>query len=395
MLELAACAVQEKQLNILPENIDWQGLSREAKSQGIYLSMFYVLNQIANGIPEEISAEYSRLARRATARNLQVEFSQAELVSVLEQKGYPYVILKGEASASYYPVPELRQLGDVDFMVAEGYVQPVMEAMKALGYECQWQDHHWMMEKGRSRLEMHLEPSGIPEKTGRSEIMEYFRTIYARSREVTDGSGVFRIAGDAHHGLILILHMLHHTVEEGLGLRHIMDWACYVRATAGETFWHDSLLPLLRQIGLFRFTAVMTKICAMYFGIVCPAWAEDAEEELCRQMMEDILAGGNFGQKDSARARAGNMIPNWEENDKKTGKIPLLYRTLRKSVLRKHPRWAKKPVRLFMAMTCKAIRYVALYLVGKRPSLLKAAARANARRSVYEQLRLFETENTL
>lgn len=395
LLDLAACAVQGKQLNILPESICWPKLLWEAQSQGIFLPVFHSLSQVSGSMPEDVSREYSRFARRATARNMQVEFSQIELVSILEQMQCPYLILKGEASACYHPLPQLRQLGDVDFLVPEEWMEKVMDSMTHLGYESQWMDHHWLISKGASRLEMHLEPSGIPEKKFRREIMEFFQSIYAESRKASGTAGAFCTASQAHHGLILVLHMQHHAASEGMGLRHLMDWACFVAATAEEPFWQERLLPLLKKIGLFRLCAVLTKMNQMYFGVPCPDWAQWADPDLCRELMEDILAGGNFGQKNRERARSGNMLPDWEENGKKTGKIAQLYRTLRKAVLRQHPQWEKKKLRLVMAMGWKAVRYIVLYFLGKRPNLLKVAAYANIRRPVYEQLHLFDTENEI
>ncbi len=392
LLELVGCAVHEKQPPILPELINWQLLAQESGSQGVFLPVFHILSRDPSQLPEDIYQEFFQRARRATARNMQVEFAQTELVSALEQGGYPYVILKGEASASYYPMPELRQLGDVDFLVPEDCTDRVIREMEILGYSSQWHDHHWLIQKERNRLEMHIEASGIPKEKGRREITEFLNSIYEECRIAHGSSGDFRVSGDAHHGLILILHMQHHAVCEGIGLRHIMDWACYVNATAGKPFWQERLLPILQQAGLLRFAAVMTKMSGLYFGSYCPDWAANAEEGLCRELMEDILSGGNFGRKNAERSRAGNMLPDWEKNEKEAGKLRLLYRTLRKAVLRKHPGWGRKPVRLFLAMTGKAIRYAALFALGKRPNLLKAAAYADTRRSVYEKLRLFETE---
>lgn len=392
LLELVGCAVQDRQLPSLPETVNWQLLQQEAASQGVFLPVFHVLSQNPEKMPEEIYQEYFRQARRATARNMQVEFAQMELVELLEKGDCPYVILKGEASANYYRRPELRQLGDVDFLVPPHCTDRVIRALEAMGYSCQWHDHHWLLQKGKYRLEMHLEVSGVPENKGRREITEFLQSIYSQSRIAAGSSGNFRTAGDAHHGLILILHTQHHAVSEGIGLRHIMDWGCFVTATAEKPFWQEKLLPLLRQVGLFRFAGVITKMASLYFGSACPDWAADAEDDLCRELMEDILSGGNFGRKNQERSRAGNMLPDWHSGVQEKRKLPLLYRTLQKAVLRKHPGWEKRPVRLFFAMAVKAVRYVFLFILGKRPNLLKAATYADSRRSVYEKLHLFEAE---
>ena len=124
------------------------------------------------------------------------------------------------------------------------------------------------------------------------------------------------------------------------------------------------------------------------------AWAEELSDGAASRpdAMEDILSSGNFGHKDQDRARSLNMLPNWEKDSPKVGKLRLLCRTLRHSAQSHRPQYENKPVCLFFSMCGRAIRYVFLFIRGKRPNLLKAASHADTRRSIYEQLHLFETE---
>lgn len=394
LLKQAVCG---KRLQNLPDSavIDWKALVREANEQTVMLPLFDVISQLREQLPEEVYQKCFKLARQFTACNMRTEFAQAELVGELEKIGCPYVILKGETAATYYPVPELRQLGDVDFLVPLEYTETVKEHMVALGYRHSWEpgDYHQVLEKTGACLEMHMEVAGMPEGKTRGLVQAYLDSLYADSRLLDRGFGPFRAPGPAHHGLVLILHMQHHIVSLGMGLRHIMDWACFVDQTADEPFWQDSLLPLLKQVGLLRFTAVMTKMASVYLDSRCPQWAEAVEEKLCRDLMEDILSGGNFGRKDSDRARSIDMLPDYEKNEKKTGKLKLLYRTLYGSVVHQHPELKNKPVSAFFHMAGKTGRYLILYCQGKRPNLLKAASHADKRRELYEQLKMYETEN--
>lgn len=393
LMEQAVCG---KRLKTLPEGAapDWTALIREACAQTVVLQFFDVISQLRGQIPEEAYQKCFKLARRFTASNMRTEFAQAELVGVLEQIGCPYVILKGETAAAYYPAPELRLLGDVDFLVPMEHTEAVKEKMVALGYQHSWEpgDYHQVLEKSGACLEMHMEVAGMPEGQTRAAVQEYLSSLYEKSTVLDRGFGPFRVPCQEHHGLVLILHMQHHIVSLGMGLRHIMDWACFVDQTAEAAFWQDSLLPLLRRVGLLRFTAVMTKMASLYLDSRCPGWAEDVEETLCRDLMEDILSGGNFGRKDSDRARSINMLPDWEKNEEKTGKLKLLYRTLHESVLHQHPELKDKPVPTFFHMVGKTGRYIVLYCQGKRPNLLKAASHADTRREIYQQLKMFETD---
>ena len=394
LLNCMKLAVQKKHLQTLPENIsiDWTALIAEAYSQTVSLPLFDVVSQLQKELPEEIYQKLFEQARRFTACNMRVEHAQAQLVSVLEQMNCPYVILKGETAAADYPVPELRQLGDVDFLAPEEHMAAITEKMQALGFRHSWEpgDYHQVLEKPGACLEMHMEVAGMPKGETRQTAADFFADIYESSRLLDRGFGPFRAPCQAHHGMILLLHMQHHVVAHGMGLRHIMDWACFVDKTHEEPFWQERLLPVLQELGLFYFTAVMTKMASLYFGSCCPDWAQAAEEQLCRDLMEDILSGGNFGRKDEDRSRAQNMLPDWEQEGKRPGKLKLLYKTLRHSALSSNPQLEGRPVALFFAMIGRALRYLVLFFRGERPNLLKSAAFADQRRSIYEQLRMFE-----
>lgn len=389
------CAVQNQKLQSLPaEEIDWEQMMEEAKAQSVELLLFQVISDIKDRLPEEIYNKMFTVARRRTASNMRVEFGQMELVGVLEQENYPYVILKGETAAANYPEPELRLLGDVDFLVPQEHTAAIAQKMQQLGYQHSWEpgDYHQVLEKPGACLEMHMEIAGIPTGKYREPVKSYMASIYEKSIRMDRGYGAFCAPAPEHQAMIFLLHMQHHVVEAGMGLRHIMDWACFVNRTASEDFWQARFLPLLKNIGLYHFAAIITKMASLYLGSLCPDWAFYADEHLCGQMMEDVLSGGNFGRKDQNRSRATNMMPDWEQTGEKPGKLRLLYRTLKQSVLKDHPELKEKPIGLFVRMTGKVGRYVVLYCRGKRQNLWKAASQADTRRSVYEQLRMFETE---
>lgn len=389
-------AVSGQRLKALPEGPqpDWEALLREAGAQAVCLLAFDVLSDCKDQLPEEFYQKSFNWARRFTANNMRTEYAQSELVRVLEQENCPYVILKGETAAYCYPVPELRLLGDVDFLIPTERVASIVEIMQSRGYVHSWEpgDHHHVLDKKDSCLELHVEVAGMPEGKARGAAKAFLSDIYEKSIPMDRGMGPFLAPSHAHQAMVLILHMQHHVVEWGMGLRHIMDWACFVNRTAGESFWQESLLPVLREMGLFHFTAVFTKMAAMYFGSQCPLWAQNAEEALCRDLMEDILAGGNFGRKDAERSRALSMLPDWENKEEKPGKVKLLYRTLRGAVVRQHPEAEKNPLKLGLYMAGKTGRYLVLFCQGKRPNLLKVASHADTRRTVYERLRMFEED---
>lgn len=395
LMEILTVSSQGEQVQTLPEqDLDWEGLMQEAYAQAVHLQCCDALSPVLDQIPEPWSGRLVDGALRSASANIYVEQGQAMLVRELEKGEYPYVILKGKGIAAYYPKPEIRIMGDVDFLIPVDRMDQLTQTMEPRGFVHTFEEgeHHRTLTRDKLVLEMHIEVAGVPESNGRREVEAFMESIYRDRMAVTVDGATFYAPSHAHHAVIQLLHIQHHVVQRGMGLRHILDWACFMNKTVDAPFWEEQLLPLMRSIGLFHFTAVVTKMCAIYFKSPCPDWAAYVEEDLCRDMMEDILAGGNFGRKNYDHAMSLSMLPDWEKDGPKSGKVRRLYEVLRGSVVKTHPKLEHKPIRLHIYMTGKAIRFIFLYFQGKRVNLFKAATHADARRSVYERLRMFEKE---
>ena len=239
---------------------------------------------------------------------------------------------------------------------------------------------------------MHFETVGIPYGQPGEMVREYMKgAVSAGGTDTMDGLP-FSVPNVFHQGLILLLHMQHHTLGEGLGLRHLCDWLVYVRDTMEEPHWEEHFIPFLKSIGLFTYAAVMTKIGALYLGLSCPSWAQVADDELCRKMIKDILTGGNFGQKDLKRAGSSVLISEHGKNGTRHGAIYHLTHALHRNVLFVYPLVKRVPVLYPFFYVYRVLRHLFLIAQGKRLSLTEMAAPAFERKAVYKQLHIFETE---
>lgn len=372
----------------------WDRAVEESHAQAVAAIFLNGIAGFSEQLPEQEYQKLFKFARRYTAHNMRTEYLQQTLVKLLEQEQCPYVIIKGESAAAYYPVPEHRLLGDVDFMVPEDRAEQIIERLKQQGYEhsCKEDEYHQILKKGTERMELHFEVAGIPQGNAGAAVRAYLADVFEQRRLVQGSAGDFYAPSHAHHGLIILLHMQHHMTSTGVGLRQLMDWACFVERTRQEPFWETQLLPLLKQIGLLYYSAVVAKMCSLYFDMECPQWAGCADEGLCAELMEDVLAGGNFGRKDKARARSGSVLPDWIGYEEKKSNVVLLYNTLRQSILAHRPELEQKPIRLFGTMLGKTVQYFWLQCAGKKPAFRKVVGHLNERKSVYERLKMYEPE---
>lgn len=375
------------------ETVDWQAVMQESAQQAVLISAFDAAAAYKKYIPAAVYQHWFQRVSRGMMSNLRVNNAQRELISLLEAHGYPYVILKGESAASYYPRPELRHLGDVDFLIEASQKDEIEKIFLAAGYTSELHEHicHIVLKKPGAHLEMHFEIAGIPYGRPGEIVRAYMQdTLFCKKRIGSADTG-FYSPDEAHHGLILLLHMQHHMVAEGLGLRHLSDWAAFVDQTREMPFWEARLLPLLKRIGLYKYAAVMTKVCADALGTACPSWAQ-AEPELCGAILQDILTGGNFGRKDQERRSAGMMISEHGKDGLSHGSIYNLWKTLHQSTPGKFPVVQRIKVLHPVLDAYRAGVYLCRRAAGKRPSLVKMGKFAQERRSVYEQLEIFETE---
>lgn len=371
---------------------DWALVFREGIYQAVSLFVCDALAGVKEHLPKDLQEEISRHSMTRVAANITVMRNQRNLADILGEE--PYVILKGEAAAAYYPNPDLRILGDVDFLVAKERFQDLHRKFTEMGFISPDHQigHHISYRTPGGVLEMHSDPPGIPGGKQEKPVREYLFPIYSTIQKRESFFGSFPAPEDRLHGLILLMHMQHHMLSEGIGLRHLMDWGCYVKATEGAAFWEESLLPLLKKAGLFRYCAVMTKTSALYLGTPCPDWAQGIEEDLCREVLEDIFAGGNFGRKDTTRAASAHMVSDSGKSGTKRSKLGNLLMILYRAVRERHPVVEKYPVLYLVFYPIRAVRYLFLMLIGKRGSLIKAVPQATQRRELYRKLRIFEEE---
>lgn len=375
---------------------DWLRVMGEAGVQAVLLSAFDAAAPYKKFMPEEVHQACIQRSGRILAHNLRVARVREEMVRRLQECGFPYVILKGEAAAAYYPKPQLRQLGDVDFLIDPAQKQEVEACLSALGYTGQMHEHtcHVVLKKPGAHLEMHFETVGIPYHQQGEWVREAMVDVLPCAQQLGSGVSAFAVPGEVHHGLILLLHMQHHMVAEGLGLRHLCDWAAFVERTWREPFWQVRLLPVLKKIGLLRYAAVMTCVCGAALGTVCPDWAAGVDDTLCREVLLDILSGGNFGQKDRGRSKAGMMISQHGKEGVSHGPIYNLWKTLHGTTPGRFPIVNRIRILHPVLDGVRVLEYLGKVAIGKRTSLIRIAPHARERRAVYEQLKIFETEET-
>lgn len=372
------------------KNVDWSEVLKEAKAQTVPLMAAEGAVKYKEYIPNY--KEWENSTAIAYTLNVRTAYYEQQLNALMD--GHAFVILKGMAAASYYPNPRERSFGDIDFLIDPSQRAVIEDLLSKDGYEKSKNEHghHVAFKKGDACLEMHFAISGIPHGKQGEIVKEFMRDAIEHPVTAQFDWWSFPAPEDIYHGLIILLHMQHHMLGSGLGLRHICDWACFLQKTEGKPFWNE-LINLFQKIGILTYAKVISKISAMYFHIDCPEWAEDAEEELCMDVMNDVLTGGNFGCKDKIRAQSCLMISDNRNGGTNHGKLYSLFLNLHRSTTINHPKVKKYPLLYPALYFYRALIYLIRSAKGERKSLIKLVPEANKRKSIYDRMNIFEAEN--
>lgn len=326
------------------------------------------------------------------AMNIKIRDAHRSLNNLLVSNGIPYVIIKGCASAGYYPEPQYRTMGDVDFLVHYDDVEKVKNILLEDGYSFKSadEDHHYVFKKNKNVFELHYDFNGIPNDNIRSIADKYlFDTIETSKTISVENGGTISVPDDFHHGLIILLHIAKHMSNEGLGLRHLCDWAVFVNSIDN---FKEMFEEPLKSLGLWVFACQITAVCCKYLKLPNNDWCGKWDDALLDSIMDYVIFSGNFGRK-SENNREGWLITNKYNCDSgKRSMFSQMIYTLN-SVTYEHWPIAKKLVILIpFGWVYYGIRYIFRMIIGKRSKINVKKMIKNARsyNELFKEFQLFE-----
>ena len=380
---------------------DVSEILKEASAQTVFTTVFPFLQVLLKKESPEYFLKYQQQFFGNVMTNTNNFLEHGELHRLMTEHGIDYCVLKGIASAYYYPEASLRDMGDVDFLVHEKDFENAKLAVLSTGFSVEHGDesdsiHIAYARAPRSVWEQHRSINGIPNSEVGERIREALSRMIETAECITLDGAACRIPDAFHHGLIMLLHVISHMTKEGIGLRHLCDWAVFVQKISDAEF-KELFEEKLKYFGLWRFAQILTLVSEKYLGIDRNAWAQnpDIDGEQLENLMSDILNGGNFGKKDLNRYREIKYISNQDSKTVDSKNIySQLMTTLNQKVCSDYPTINKHKILLPIGWIAESGKYLGLLLTGKRKSKNTSAMLNEAvkRKEIYSQMELFSID---
>lgn len=209
-----------------------------------------------------------------------------ELTDIWAAAGIKTTCLKGLALSRLYPDPEARESGDFDCWLGGDFARG-NEVAVAHGAQFDPHDYrHSLITYKGLKVENHRYFLAIRGNGRYKRLERYLHDIADCDRRIGD-SNLYQ-PSPQFHAMFLAMHALHHFLYEGIRLRHLCDWMCFVNAERGNVDW-DEFNGHCAQVGAARFVAALNAVCIRHLGMCIDGTALRADEKYAGRVLADTL----------------------------------------------------------------------------------------------------------
>ena len=262
-------------------------------------TVFGLVFDVLKGIPFE-GMPNRKLIYQAIAHSEQIKQQNGLLnkelctfVSECDKIGLDYFVVKGQTIACLYPHPELRQPGDIDFLVAQ-----IPQFLFDVAIPKSLPEKEYAFEHNGITYELHTRLIDF----GCKKHQSLWKDIIAREwtqKYYVDIDGVkVRTLSPTVNAVYLFLHLFFHLIREGVSLRQFCDWAIFLHR------YHDAidkqqLAEIIKSLDMQNAYKAFGSILVDELGLPeseFPLTLTDEDRRRKKGILDDVFRGGNFGK---------------------------------------------------------------------------------------------------
>lgn len=217
---------------------------------------------------------------------------QQDIIDRMSHHGIETLVLKGTHTAQYYPVPELREFGDLD-LYFQRHKEADAVAQSEMGVEINHGAHHHTKYAFRGvtvESHCHFVNCHYPPSNRR----------YEQLLEQLAPSATFEV-------LFLLRHMAGHFAASRITLRDVVDWYLTCRALNDTVDW-NTVQETIKNYGMIDFAQALCGIVECRFGHKIPLTFDGDSDASCnKKMVEDDIIYGDATSADKGLDGIGRL----------------------------------------------------------------------------------------
>ena len=294
---------------------DWAEVLSLAIKQTVAGIAFNALDKVPKDMQpsKQVLLKWSVLATRVTMQNKKMNDTLCDLFSVLQSKNFQPILQKGQGIAQKYPLPELRECGDIDL-----YFRSEDERESAEKYLAQFHGCNiTKMPDGSS----HYKWKGIDVEHHAQLVDLHYSKAQKYAHQLVeakgfDGTGL--VVGDVTimcpqvevNLLLLNTHILKHAIGVGIGLRQLCDIAMAYKEYTSHIGPDNDIKEIYTNAGIKKWSALLHSFLVTYLGMpeeYLP-YKEDLSSQSPSELLEIVRRGGNFGHYRNTRNKQNESV---------------------------------------------------------------------------------------
>lgn len=299
-------------------DMDWGKLSSLAKIHSVHNILGYML--MTN--PSEQSAAVYPSLRKQYLNSLALMIQRVEamklLIAKLEEAGIDHLLMKGYVVREYYPVPEMRSFGDIDFLIRLEDREKVHKLMLEEGFTVKddWEPVYSYV-KGMEYYEIHSQLMEV-DVSDQADYKNYFKSAWEHAYQVKGHT--WELCPEFHL-IYLLTHIAKHISGSGAGIRMYMDIAVFFEHFEDKLDW-AYVEKELNHLKLDKFANVVFTVVEQYFEVKSPYPLKPVSPEIMEDFMDYTMQGGVYGKVNRDQGAVSLKKENRnEESVSKTGTL--------------------------------------------------------------------------
>jgi hypothetical protein len=281
----------------MPTVSDWSALTVFAEKQA--LIGICLPEECPENLSKDLLLQWIGLVQLIEHQNKLLNKRVEQLFGKLEQEGFRCCLLKGQGNAYMYPNSARRCPGDIDVWVDadEKSVYQYVKRMFPDAEESYKHIHFPIFDD--VKVDVHVTPLkfynfGFTKRLQRwinrnkKEQFEHRIRLTGIESEVSVPTAKF-------NAVYQMGHMLIHLFDEGVGLRQVVDYYYVLKNLKVLMDERKELVSTIKNLGMYKFARAMMWIESSVLGLPLEQCLVDPDERRGKQLLSDILEGGNFG----------------------------------------------------------------------------------------------------
>lgn len=284
-------------ISCTPSEDEWDKLYEIAKKQSSVGVCFAGVQKLVSQMqspPEQLYLQWLGMTAKIQQKNEDLKKRCEKLITQFKNAGMDACVLKGLSLSCYYgELAALRQSGDIDVWVRNKSIEELDAYVKGLGFAPKTTAAHVSYEDASTgaaqavEIELHAVPAFLRCPWMNARLRKWFQNVDKNSNEFNQ--------------VFLMVHMYHHVLFEGLGLRQVMDYYMMLRTQVNDDRLKnkDGVLRVFKDLGMMRFVRGVMWIMKEVFNSEEDSLLCEYDEKIGRLLLSEIMHGGNFGKYDA------------------------------------------------------------------------------------------------